>query len=394
MQPDAQPQEDRLYRTIARSIWLAAGVFLLFWFLDAVTFVVLFFAVVTILALALNPPVRWLEKHKWPRWAGMLLVFAVILAIAGGLGWLVIPRLLTELQALVIQLPDYAVSLSDRAAAWLRDYPQLRDRLQLDDRTIGRLLPTVQSFLMRVGQYTLSLLGLLVFAILLFSTVMYALARPRPLLRGYLDAFPPPLRDPAARAFAKGSQSVSGWLWSNVVVGTVEAVSSFFVLSLIGVPGALVWAAVTFFAELVPRLGPYLMAIPPAIVALAVDPMDALWVVVWYMVMNELAGDFLAPLVRSKAMELHPVSQLFMVLAMGSAFGFLGALLATPVAGIGKAFYEEFYLARQPRDEERQEAHIEDLLDQAVPEEGSIDDGDSGQGPAAVPDQPRVSRPA
>ncbi len=386
MQPEESFHEDRLYRTIARSIWLAAGVFLLFWFLDAITFIVLFFTVVTILALALNPPVRWLEQRKWPRWAGTLLVFAVIAAIGGGLGWLVIPRLLAELQTLVTQLPDYAISLADRVSSGLRDYPQLRERLQLDEAAVGRLLPTVQSFLMRVGQYTLSLLGLLVFFILLVSTVMYALIKPRPLLRGYLDAFPPHMRGPATRAFARGSQAVSGWLWSNAVVGAVEAVSSYFVLSYIGVPGALVWAAVTFFAELVPRLGPYLMAIPPAIVAFAVDPMDALWVVAWYTVMNELAGDFLAPLVRSKAMELHPVSQLFAVLAMGSAFGFLGALLATPVSGIGKAFYEEFYLARQPKDEVQQDERVDNLLDQDVPGE----DGAQGQDPSGSP----VRRPA
>jgi len=117
------------------------------------------------------------------------------------------------------------------------------------------------------------------------------------------------------------------------------------------------------------------MAIPPAIVAFAADHVDALWVPGWYALMNGLAGDFLAPLVRSKAMELHPVSQLFAVLAMASAFGFLGALLATPVAGIGKAFYEEFYLARQPVDEEMREGRIEDLLDQEIPGEEEEEDG-------------------
>ena len=71
MQNDLDLREDRLYRTLARAIWLAAGVFLLFWFLDAITLVVLFFAVVTILALALNPMFAIL-----PAFVGSGLVFA------------------------------------------------------------------------------------------------------------------------------------------------------------------------------------------------------------------------------------------------------------------------------------------------------------------------------
>jgi len=133
------------------------------------------------------------------------------------------------------------------------------------------------------------------------------------------------------------------------------------VLSLLGVPGALVWAALTFVAALVPLLGPYLMTIPPVLVALAVNPVLALWTAIFYIVLLQLMGNFVAPLVRSSQMKLHPVSLLFSVLAMGSVFGLLGALIATPVAGIVKAFYEEFSLARQPPDEELDQ-RVENML--------------------------------
>lgn len=107
----------------------------------------------------------------------------------------------------------------------------------------------------------------------------------------------------------------------------------------------------TFFAELVPRFGLYLMMIPPTIVALAVNPLTAVWVVLFYLVLTELTGDFLAPPIRGSQMNLHPVSVILAILAMASVFGVLGALIATPVTGFVKVFYDELYLLRQPKDE-------------------------------------------
>lgn len=357
--PDRQP-EDTLYRALARAILLATGVFLALWFLDAVVVVVLLFATAFIFAVALNPPVMWLEERKVPRPVATLLVCLAIAVATGALGWLVVPRIAAEVSDLASQLPQYAVSLQKRAVTWVSAYPQLAERLRLDEGLIQRLWP-MKVALARVGRTSLSLLLGVVFALLLVSTVIYTLACPQPLLKSYLDVMPLSKRGAAERAFIKSSQAVTGWLWSNVILGAMEAVAAALVLSVLGVPGALVWAALTFFAALVPLLGPYLMTIPPVLVALAVEPMTALWVAIFYIVMLQLAANVVAPLVRSSRMKLHPVSLLFSVLALGSIFGVMGALIATPVVGILKAFYEEFFGANQPPDEQSEE-RIENML--------------------------------
>jgi predicted PurR-regulated permease PerM len=61
-------------------------------------------------------------------------------------------------------------------------------------------------------------------------------------------------------------------------------------------------------------------------------------------------GDFVMPKLRATTMNIHPVSTLFILLAMGSAFGLTGALLATPLTAIIKAYYETFYLSRFKED--------------------------------------------
>lgn len=375
----SSPDPHTLYRTFAKLIWLAAGVFTLVWFLDTITVVLLFFVAVLIFALALNPPVRWLERRRVPRgWATVLVALGIAL-VTGLIAWLVVPRLGRELTTLVGQLPAFAADLADTVAEAIDDFaPQLAQnvRLRLNAETLGRLLPTLQTFITQVGTLTLSLLSGVVLLLVLLSTVIYAVAKPQPLLRGYVALFPEALRLPATRALIRSGETVSGWLWSNVIVGAIEAVLVFAVLSFLGVPGALVWGALAFFAELIPRFGFYIMAIPPVLVALTVSPLTALWVVLFFVVLNEVMGDLVAPLIRANRMDLHPVSLIFAVLALGSAFGLLGALVATPVTGIVKAFYEEFMLFRRRGAMDAEQA-AEDVLD------GRLEEWPGGRPPPA-----------
>ena len=124
-------------------------------------------------------------------------------------------------------------------------------------------------------------------------------------------------------------------------------------LTWMDVPGALVWAALAFFADFIPRIGGYVMAFPPVLLSLTMGPMTALWVALFYLVSTEILGSVVAPKIRGATMQLHPVLLIFFTLAFALAFGLLGAIVATPAAAFFSAFYSEFYLKRPLRREER-----------------------------------------
>ena len=90
----------------------------------------------------------------------------------------------------------------------------------------------------------------------------------------------------------------------------------------------------------------------------------AIWVALFYLITNELAGNLVAPVVRGSTMEIHPVVILFYTIAMASAFGLVGALIATPLAAFVKAYYDEFYLARRSPPEHL-ETSVRTMLDRA-----------------------------
>lgn len=348
-------------RPLTRTLLVAAGLLVLGWFLYQAMEVLLLFTFVVTFALILNAPTTWLEQHRVPRVAAALLVCGGVLLVLGLLGWLIVPHLADQVGALVDNLPRYAEQLANRMAFFFGENSALERKLRLNTENLARLVPGLPALLGRIGHYSLSLFEAVVVIVVMLSMVLFIVAKPRPLLRLYLLAFPPRLRDPAAQALTRSSVMVVGWMWSNVIVGSLEAVAAFFFLSFMDIPGALVWASLTLFAELLPKIGAYVMATPPTLVALSVSPLTGLWVALFYVVLNELTGSLLMPRVRASTMDLHPVSTLFMMLAMGSAFGLAGALVATPVAAYLKAYFEVFYLSRFPRDPQL-DARVEAIL--------------------------------
>jgi len=342
---------DNLYKSLSRAIFLTTGIIILLWFLFKIISVVLLLLFAIVLALIINHPVTWLEKKNIKRGWASFIVFGFILLALVLLAWFIVPKISEQLSTLIDNLPEYANRLSVTAGSWFSNYPEVQKEIRIDAENISEWMPSVPKTLIQVGNLSLTLLGGLVIFIIFVSMVVYAVTNPRPLVELYLSIFPPVQRDKAATALRKTSVMLIGWIRANLIGGGIEAVLVTAFLSFMNVPGAWVWGALAFFAELIPKIGFYIMSIPPVLVALSVSPSTVIWVTIFFLALNELMGDFAMPRLRSSTMNLHPVSSLFILLAMGSAFGLTGALMATPLAAIIKAYYEEFYLSRFKDDQ-------------------------------------------
>ncbi len=326
-------------------LFVAAFIVVGLWFIYEVIGILFFFFFALVLTMALNTPVMWLTKKGLSRTPAALIVFFCMIIFLVAIFWLVIPRVLNQVSSLINDIPDYYSSLKQQVAGWLEDYPSLREKV-MDDSGLVDNMPSARRIFLGVSRFSLTLFGAVFLFIIFLSVVAYMLLNPVPLLRNYLLLFPEHKRQQAATAMAKASGMMRGWLWANFVVGAMEAVLVFAFLYFMKVPGIWVWAALALFGQMVPRLGFYIMAVPPIIIALSIDPTTALWVLVFYLLLDEIMADFVMPRIRAHAMKLHPVVSLFAMLTMASAFGFAGALVATPFIGFVQVFYQEFYLAR------------------------------------------------
>jgi len=334
------------YKTLARLIYLAAGLFVAIWFIHEIIDVILLIFFAIVITIVLNAPVTWLQQRKMSRTVASLLVFFGVLALFALVGWMVIPKMVIQVKLLIASLPQYLSNLNTHIANWLGNYGG--DNGNTSSTFITDQLPP---FFNRLGQYSLGIIRNLLMIILFFCLVIYMLINPRPLLEMYLSFFSAAHKEKATIAFSNASVMTIGWMWSNILAGALRATIVWFFLYFMGIPGVWVWAGVTFFAELIPKLGFYIMSVPPILIAFSISPTTALWVAIFYIALDEIIGDFVIPRIRSTTMKIHPVFILVMLLAMTAAFGIMGAFIATPLTAFIKAYYEAFYHKKQQPEE-------------------------------------------
>lgn len=344
------------YKTLSRLVYLAAGLFVAIWFVHEIIDVCILFFFAIVITIVLNAPVTWLEKKNWSRTAASLLVFFGMLLVFGLAGWMVIPKIVTQVQLLVTNLPQYLESLHQHITGWLGDYGMTGEKGSSLSSAPIQLSP----FLNRIGQYSLGIMSTMLMIIFFFCLVIYMLINPRPLLALYISCFREDRKEKAAAAFSNASRMTIGWMWSNVMAGALRATIVWFFLYFMGIPGVWVWAGVTFFAELIPKIGFYIMSVPPVLIAFSISPATALWVALFYIALDEIIGDFIIPRIRSRTMKIHPVSILVMLLAMSAAFGVMGAFIATPLTAFIKAYYEAFY--QKAQDAQKTDTYVEKML--------------------------------
>jgi putative permease len=357
---------NNLYKQLAKAIFLAAAVVILLWLFYKMVSVILLLLFAIVLSMAINGPVIKLERMKIKRVWASAIVFIIIFLAFTAIALLVGPKINEQVSLLVTNLPDYAIQASEKVSSWFDEYPELQKEIRINPTTVSSWFPSIPNTLLQVGNFSLSVLTQVLVVIVFISMVAYMVANPRPLFELYLLMFPPSQRDNATIAFSRISVMVRGWMKSNLIGGFINAVLVTIFLHIMNVPGAFVWGALAFFTEFIPRVGFFIKALPPILVALSINGYTAAWVTVFYLAADEIMADFVMPRVRSNTMKIHPVSILFVVMAMGAAFGFMGVLLATPLTAIIKAYFEVFYLNKFD-DDKLMEKRIQNMMYQNEP---------------------------
>ncbi|HOK52956.1 MAG TPA: AI-2E family transporter [Armatimonadota bacterium] len=352
--------EDRLSTTdikglISFGILLAAFIYLAIRFIDAIAGVLIVFGIVLLAALVLNPIVSWAEQHKVPRVLSTIILALLLIGFLVLLGFLIIPPAVSQFTQLITEIPVYL----DNMRSWANDrFPNIASRIPasgetLVQETIQRIVPLLGGIL----GYAASFANLIVTAFLIFLATIYVLTNPLPLLQGFIALFPQKRREKVINATQRLSRQMLSWAYGTLISMFLVFGMTWLALSIIGVEAAFLFALIAGVFEAVPTVGPIIAAIPPTLIALGEDPILALWVVIAYVVIQQVESQLIFPLVMSGQVELHPVSIIFAVLVMGGLFGIIGIFLAVPAAMLVKVLVYVFYIEPRNQGEEKSIEH-------------------------------------
>src|SRR5437773_4454272 len=332
------------YRGAHRIVWLGFLLVIVWFVLRSLRSVVLLFAIVFLIAIVLNPIVVWLQKHRVPRLASVILLMFALVAVAGTIIVFAIPPLARQSQELVHSSPKVWQGIRTRIESLALNYPAVREALPRTDEIAGKVGAAVGTLGNILLRSTIGLVGgavSIVFAVLL---LVFVLANPRPLVTGYLALAPDRYREQAHRTLARLMRQMTAWARGVAINGMITGLSIGTLLWLIGVQPALMFGVFGFLGEFLPNIGAFLVSIPILLVALSLGA-TKFWLALGVIVLvYQIELNFLVPVVLGKEMRLHPVNILFFTLVMARLFGIFGAILAVPAAALVQIVIDEFYL--------------------------------------------------
>ncbi len=323
------------------ALLLAAG-----WLVYLLAPVITPFAISAVLAYFGDPLVDRLEKASIWRWKvarslAVSSVFVLLLSLLIVISLILIPLLVDQIRLLVERLPDWIEWFSTTALPWLAsktgfvltgfDPAQFTDMLKAYWKEIGTAAFSVIDFISRGGMAVATLLTQLV----LIPVVTFYLLRDWDLLvRGIRDLLPRSLEGEISALVSEMDEVLGAFFRGQLMVMLALGVIYSIGLSLVGVELAVLIGMGAGLLSIVPYLGSIVgvLVAAGAVVFQFQDWIHLVMVLLVFAVGQSAEGMYLTPKLVGDRIGLHPVTVIFAVLAGGRLFGFLGILLALPVA--------------------------------------------------------------
>lgn len=353
---------DRRITLSLSNILLVVGAVLVLVLLSQLQGLIVLIMISVVLASSIVPLVDWAQGMKMPRWLAVIFVYLTLIAGLTGFGLLIGPSVVDQIGLLVRQLPLFAeriVDLVSNIASRLgEDTPALIDRLVDTQSLTNWVIRSSQQLLLRSYGITRGIVGGVFSLILALFVSGYMVADSKTLVNSVVQLFPAPWNDRLASLAEPVSRRMGSYIRGRLIVSGILGVTITTALGFLGLREfAVGLGAIAGVTNLIPFLGPILGAIPALVVALAKGGWLFVWVLLLYVILQNLETYVLDPLLVGSSVGVHPLYQLLSVLAGVQVLGIIGALIVPPwFAGVA-ALVENLYLEPK-RSAERQLAIV------------------------------------
>ncbi|MBV8883439.1 MAG: AI-2E family transporter [Chroococcidiopsidaceae cyanobacterium CP_BM_RX_35] len=331
---DRDTIENQLTRGAPLALLLAIIIYILY----RLVLVLEILAIAALLALVLRTSLRWLRKIVKVRWLAVLILIGLVVGFGAFIVLFVIPNFVTETQLLASQLPNYVNRLRNFDSSLRSKYSFVPD--------VSQALVQLKSFLVSIFDIfplllrntfggTIETIGTLILA-------LYMAYDPNSVIRGILRLVPRRHHERFKRLLQSTEVRLEGWIFGTGVAMLIIGVGAALGLWVLGVPLPVSFGVFAGVFEVIPYFGSIVGTILPALVALTISPIKAVFVVVLFLILNQVDAHLIQPLIMGQRVKLSPVMVIVAFLVMGELLGFFGVLLAVPAAAVFATIIDEF----------------------------------------------------
>lgn len=308
--------------------------------------------IAVVVAAALAPIIDSAQKQRVPRWLAVIVVYLGLIGILTGAGVLIGPTVVQQIERLIRRLPTYLEivrSLFENLVIRLgvsdpESVSPIRQLFDIQGLT-GWAIRSSQELLVRSYSVTRGILGGVFSLFLALLLSGYMLSGAENLIKGLVSLFPKPWDERLAAQVEPVSQRMGGYIQGRVLVSGILGIAITIGLGFLGLSEfALGLGVIAGFTNLIPFLGPVLGAIPALIVAIAQGGLTFFWVLLLFVIIQNVETYVLDPLLVGSTVNVHPLYQLLAVLGGTQVLGIIGALIVPPWVAGAAVLLENLYL--------------------------------------------------
>lgn len=304
------------------------------------------------LAVALDPPVSWLAR-RLPRGLSIFIVYLVLLLALALVGGILIPPLAGQVQGLALYIVDQLQQQGGPNQA-LQDLARRFGVEAYVGVVLAQLTSLPGRLLVAAGPLlalTRGLVGSVTAMMAILLMTYFLLADGERFVATLLRLFTPAQRPRLIGLLEKSARTVSRYVTGIMTIALIAGVTSYIVLSILGMPYALALALVVTLFDVIPLVGATIGAAIVTLIGFFVDPIQGLILLVFFLFYQQIENSFLQPTIQGRNVQLHPLVIFLAVLAGGELMGILGALLAIPIAETIRIVGAEWLSLRGQRPE-------------------------------------------
>lgn len=308
--------------------------------------------IAVVVAATLAPIIESAQKLRIPRWLAVIVVYLGLIAILTGVGVLIGPTVVQQIERLIRRLPTYLEivrslleNLILRLGISEPDSVSPISQLFNTQALTGWVIRSSQQLVVRSYSVTRGILGGFFSLILALVLSGYLLSGSKSLIHGIVSLFPKPWDERLEAQVAPVAQRMGGYIQGRVLVSGILGIAITIGLRVLGLTEfAVALGVIAGVTDLIPFFGPVLGAIPALIVAIAQGGLTFFWVLLLFVIIQNLETYVLDPLLVGNSVKVHPLYQLLAVLGGTQVLGIIGALIVPPWIAGAAVLLENLYL--------------------------------------------------
>lgn len=324
-------------RTVARSALIVLAIAGLFWlFIELNRFLLLVFA-----AIVLGAVFDAITK-RISGWSGIGRPYGLTLAIIGFLALFIGAFALfgTQMAREFDTIRQTVPAAVEGVQGFLDRYGMgaaVAELVEQGSKDVSEVFAQAGGYALAAGSGVADLVLVVVGAIFLA-------VNPGVYRRGFLLLFPSKTEPIVKLALDDAGKGLRGWMLGQAISSLLVGALTWAGLAFLDVPAAGGLSIIAGLLDAIPMIGPIIAGVPAVLLAFTVSPLTALWTLLLFLAIQQLQGNFLQPMIQEHAVNIPPAVLLFAVLGFGLLFGFLGVILAAPLAIVSFVFVQRIYV--------------------------------------------------